>query len=119
MLKTIENPPSFIIFIFATTEIHKIPLTIISRCQCLKFNRIPNEEIEKLLISICQKEKIKFDQKTIPTIAKMANGSARDSLTILDQIATYSNNDIKENDIYKIYGLLTNNEVINFINCFV
>lgn len=119
LLKTIENPPSFIIFIFATTEIHKIPLTIISRCQCLKFNRIPNEEIEKLLISICQKEKIKFDQKTIPTIAKMANGSARDSLTILDQIATYSNNDIKENDIYKIYGLLTNNEVINFINCFV
>ena len=119
LLKTIENPPSFIIFIFATTEIHKIPLTIISRCQCLKFNRILNKEIEKLLLSICQKEKIKFDQKTIQVITKMANGSARDSLTILDQVATYSNNDIKEKDIYKIYGLLTNEEIINFINSFI
>ncbi len=119
LLKTIENPPPFVVFIFATTEIHKIPLTIISRCQCLKFNRIPNEEIEKLLISVCQKEKIKFDQKSIPTITKMANGSARDSLTILDQIATYANNDVKQKDIYKIYGLLTNEEVINFINCLV
>ena len=119
LLKTIENPPSFIIFIFATTEVHKIPLTIISRCQCLKFNRIPDKDIEKLLIYICQKEQIKFDEKTIPAITKMANGSVRDSLTILDQIATYSNNDIKHKDIYKIYGLLTNEEVVNFMNCFI
>lgn len=119
LLKTIENPPSFIVFIFATTEVHKIPLTIISRCQCLKFNLILDKEIEKLLISVCQKEKIKFDHKTIQRIARIANGSARDSLTILDQIATYSNNDIEEEDIYKIYGLLTNEEIINFINCFV
>lgn len=119
LLKTIENPPSFIIFIFATTEAHKIPLTIISRCQCLKFHQIPDKDIEKLLVCICQKEQIKFDEKTIPTIAKMAHGSARDSLTILDQIATYSNNDIKHKDIYKIYGLLTNEEIVNFINCFI
>ena len=119
LLKTIENPPSFIVFIFATTEIHKIPPTIISRCQCLKFNRIPDKDIEKLLIYICQKEQIKFDEKTIPTITKMANGSVRDSLTILDQIATYSSNDIKQKDIYKIYGLLTNEEIVNFINCFI
>ena len=119
LLKTIENPPSFIVFIFATTEIHKIPPTIISRCQCLKFNRIPDKDIEKLLIYICQKEQIKFDEKTIPTIIKMANGSVRDSLTILDQIATYSSNDIKQKDIYKIYGLLTNEEIVNFINCFI
>ena len=119
LLKTIENPPSFIVFIFATTEIHKIPPTIISRCQCLKFNRIPDKDIEKLLIYICQKEQIKFDEKTIPAITKMANGSVRDSLTILDQIATYSSNDIKQKDIYKIYGLLTNEEIVNFINCFI
>ena len=119
LLKTIENPPPFIVFIFATTEINKIPLTIISRCQCLKFNRIPDNDIEKLLFYICQKEQIKFDEKTIPTITKMAHGSARDSLTILDQIATYSNNDIKQKDIYKIYGLLTNGEIVNFMNYFI
>ena len=116
LLKVAEEPPRHVIFIFATTEMHKIPATILSRCQCLRFNKISNSEITKLLVKVCDKEKFKYDIESLKVIAEIADGSARDSLSILEQTATFSNGQIKVDEIYKIYGLLSPIDVINFLN---
>lgn len=116
LLKVVEEPPKHVIFIFATTEMHKIPGTILSRCQCLRFNKITNSEITKLLVKVCDNEKFKYDLEALKVIAEIADGSARDALSILEQTATFSNNNINVQDIYKIYGLLSPKEVIDFLN---
>ena len=83
-LKTLEEPPKHIVFVLATTEKNKILPTILSRCQIYDFNRINEVEISEALISICKKEKIKFEEEAISIIARKSDGSMRDSLTILD-----------------------------------
>lgn len=118
LLKIIEEPPKHVVFIFATTEIHKVPATILSRCQCLRFNKILASDITKLLIKVADKENFKYDIEALKAIAELADGSARDALSILEQTATFSNNEIKVDEIYKIYGLLNTKEAIDFINLF-
>lgn len=119
LLKIVEEPPKYVVFIFATTEVHKIPSTIISRCQCFIFNKIMATDINKLLINVCEKEKIKYTIEAIETIGQLANGSARDSLSILDQVAIYTNNNITIADIHKIYGIIDNETRIKFLNLFI
>lgn len=119
LLKIVEEPPKYVVFIFATTEVHKIPSTIISRCQCFIFNKIMATDINKLLINVCEKEKIKYTIEAIETIGQLANGSARDSLSILDQVAIYTNNNITIADIHKIYGIIDNETIIKFLNLFI
>lgn len=116
LLKVVEEPPKHVIFIFATTEMHKIPATILSRCQCLRFNKITNSEITKLLVKVSDNEKFKYDLEALKVIAEIADGSARDALSILEQTATFSNNNINVQDVYKIYGLLSPKETIDFLN---
>lgn len=116
LLKVVEEPPKHVIFIFATTEMHKIPATILSRCQCLRFNKITNSEITKLLVKVCDNEKFKYDLESLKVIADIADGSARDALSILEQTATFTNNNINTQDVYKIYGLLSPKETIDFLN---
>lgn len=116
LLKTIEDAPSFVVFIFATTEIYKIPETIISRCQCLKFNKICDTDLQNLLITICDKEKIKYEKQAIIDIVNIANGSARDALSILDQVSIYSANNINSECIYKVLGIINQQDAITFIN---
>lgn len=116
LLKVVEEPPKHVIFIFATTEMHKIPATILSRCQCLRFNKITNSEITKLLVKVCDNEKFKYDLESLKVIADIADGSARDALSILEQTATFTNNNINIQDVYKIYGLLSSKETIDFLN---
>ncbi len=87
LLKTLEEPPEHAIFILATTEVHKIPATIISRCQRYDFNRISAEAIEKRLCYICEQEKIQYDANGLALIAKLADGGMRDAVSMLDLCA--------------------------------
>ena len=93
-LKTLEEPPPYVVFILATTEKNKILPTIISRCQIYDFNRIKEAEIVEYLNKICEKENIDFELPALNLIAKKSDGSMRDSLTILDRVVNYSNNKI-------------------------
>lgn len=116
LLKTIEEPPSYVVFIFATTEYHKIPATIISRCQRFDFLKLQVNDLINLINKICEKENIKIDSEAIPIIARMADGAARDALSIVDQVSNYSGNNVKCDDIYEIFGLTSIDSKIDFLN---
>ncbi len=89
LLKTLEEPPEYVIFILATTEAHKIPITILSRCQRYDFKRISIETISERLTELIGKEQLDVEEKAVRYIAKMADGSMRDSLSLLDQCAAF------------------------------
>lgn len=118
LLKTIEEPPAYVIFIFATTELHKVPATIKSRCQQFTFHLIKNAEIIKQLEHICKQENIDADRLALQWIAKESQGSFRDAYTIFDQVKAFSNNTISLETIEKHLGL-TGMDVLNeiFLTC--
>lgn len=93
-LKTLEEPPSYAIFILATTEKHKILPTILSRCQIFDFKRIQTDDIVPHLQSICEKESTKAEESALHIIARKSEGCMRDALSIMDRIANFTNNDI-------------------------
>lgn len=105
LLKTLEEPPPHVKFIFATTENHKVPLTILSRCHRFQFKRIPAKEIEEKLSEILKKEKIKAGKNALFLIAQAADGSLRDAESLLDQMASFSKDEIKEEDVLSLLGL--------------
>lgn len=118
LLKTLEECPKHVIFIFATTEFHKIPLTIVSRCQCFSFKQLSEKLLGELIVKIAKNENIKIEQAAIEKIAYIAKGSARDTTTFLDQIRSYPNDgSIKVSDVNQIFGLMDNNKKIEFVNC--
>ena len=88
LLKTLEEPPPHAIFVLATTEIHKIPATVLSRCQRHEFRRVPVDEIVNLLKQIAGQEKIKIDEEALTVIARQATGSMRDAISLLDQLSS-------------------------------
>jgi DNA polymerase III subunit gamma/tau len=106
LLKTLEEPPAHVKFIFATTAAQKVPATILSRCQRFDFRRIATDKIAEVLKEICKKEKIKAEDEALFAIAKAADGSLRDSQTILDQIASASENKIARADVVRSLGVL-------------
>ncbi len=116
LLKSIEEPSNNIIFIFATTEYHKIPSTIVSRCERFDFSYISDLELEKLLNEVCKQEKISISLEAINIIVYLANGAARDALSILEQMRSYCNGKINESDLYEMFGFLSLEDTINFIN---
>src|SRR5512143_548049 len=89
LLKTLEEPPSYVIFIFATTEVHKVPLTILSRCQRFDFRRIAVDEIATNLRAISKEEGVAIDEEALMVIAKKADGALRDAQSIFDQIRSF------------------------------
>ncbi|MGD1006349.1 MAG: DNA polymerase III subunit gamma/tau [Ignavibacteriaceae bacterium] len=105
-LKTLEEPPAHTIFIFATTDIHKVPLTIISRCQRFDFRRIQLDTIKSLLSKIAEEEQIRIDDKTLTVIAKKADGALRDAESFFDQIVSFCGNDIEAIDVAKMLNLI-------------
>ena len=105
-LKTLEEPPAHTIFIFATTDVHKVPLTIISRCQRFDFRRIQLDTIKSLLNKIASEEKIKIDDKTLTTIAKKADGALRDAESLFDQVVSFCGNEIDFETVSKILNLI-------------
>ena len=89
LLKTLEEPPSYVIFILATTEVHKIPVTVLSRCQRYDFKRIPTESIYDQLVSITQKEGVEAEENALRYIARAGDGAMRDALSILEQCVSF------------------------------
>lgn len=105
LLKTLEEPPSYVIFILATTEVHKIPVTILSRCQRYDFKRITVDTISNRLLDLMKKEKIEVEEKAIRYIAKAADGSMRDALSLLDQcIAFYLGKKLTYDNVLEVLG---------------
>jgi DNA polymerase-3 subunit gamma/tau len=105
-LKTLEEPPSHTLFIFATTDAHKVPLTIISRCQRFDFRRIQLDVIKALLNKIAFNEKIEIDDKTLTLIAKKADGALRDAESYFDQVVSFCGNKIEASTVSKILNLI-------------
>lgn len=106
LLKIIEEPPAHILFVFATTEIHKVPATILSRCQRFDFRRVPLADIVAQLAMICQNEGVQADEASLFIIAKRAEGSMRDSQSLLDQVISFCGNSINKEEVTKLFGLL-------------
>lgn len=106
LLKTLEEPPPHIIFIFATTEPHKIPATILSRCQRYDFKRIPLKEILDTLKRIAEKEEIHISPRSLMLLAREAEGSMRDAQSLLDQVISYGGKEIRDEDVVEILGVI-------------
>ncbi|MBS3918108.1 MAG: DNA polymerase III subunit gamma/tau [Deltaproteobacteria bacterium] len=106
LLKTLEEPPSHIIFVFATTEPHKIPATILSRCQRYDFKRIPLKEMVGNLKQIVEREGIQISQRGLQMIVRESEGSMRDAQSLLDQVISYGGKEIRDEDITEVLGLI-------------
>ena len=106
LLKTIEEPPPYIVFIFATTEIHKVPATIKSRCQQFNFRLISTDTIKDLLAGISNESGLKFEDDALFWIAKEATGSLRDAYTLYDQVVSFSDGDLTLSKIREKLGLV-------------
>ncbi len=116
LLKTLEEPPKHVIFIFATTEPHKVPLTILSRCQAFELKLLPPERIEKRLKEICSVEKIDASPRVLTAIAHRARGALRDATVMLEQLASYKGAArIEEQDLFEIMGLASDETVTEFL----
>lgn len=115
LLKTLEEPPSHVIFILATTEFYKVPATIVSRCQCLSFTRIKTSSIEARLKEIANLEKIPITDEAIHEIAVYSDGGMRDALGMLDKLSSYSLEKITLNDFLSINGLISKTDLDDFI----
>ena len=102
LLKTLEEPPAHVIFILATTEPHKIPLTVASRCQKFQFSKISNDEIVHRLSDIIKEENIKLDNEILLEIARLSDGGLRDAINMLDQLLAYKSENITLMDVYNI-----------------
>jgi len=114
LLKTLEEPPAHAIFILATTEVHKIPATVLSRCQRHEFRRIPVNTIVSLLKGIVKKEKIKIDDETLTLIARQSTGALRDAISLLDQLAS-TGEVITLDRAQEVLGTATNQSVIELV----
>jgi DNA polymerase-3 subunit gamma/tau len=106
LLKTLEEPPAHVLFVFATTEIHKVPATILSRCQRFDFHRVPVTEMVEQLRHICSHENISIDDQTLFLIAKKADGSMRDSQSLLDQVISFCGQKIVHTEVAMLLGIV-------------
>lgn len=107
LLKTLEEPPAHVIFILATTEPHKIPLTVISRCQRFDFKRITAKTIVERMKAIVERTGITFEENALTVIARAAEGGMRDALSLLDQAISFSNNDVTVEDALTVTGTVS------------
>lgn len=114
LLKTLEEPPSHIIFILATTELHKIPATILSRCQKFEFKNLTNEQLVHRLTFIADKESINIEDKAVQKIANIAKGGLRDAIGILDQVSNYSSDEVTLQDVLDVTSSISDEDIMNF-----
>ena len=115
LLKTLEEPPAHIIFILATTEPHKIPATILSRCQRFDFKRIAPKKIVERLNYISQTENINISEQALYEIARLSEGGMRDSISMLDQVLSYSDESITVEDVHEVNGTLSQEALGEFV----
>ena len=116
LLKTLEEPPAHVKFIFATTEVRKIPTTILSRCQRYDLKRVEPPELIIFLTEICNKEGVNIEDGALKIISRAADGSVRDGLSILDQSISYTQGNISEKDIKEMIGLNDPTEILDLLS---
>ncbi len=114
LLKTLEEPPEHVKFIFATTQAHKVPSTVLSRCQRFDFRKIPILNITQKLKEIIKSEHVKIDEKVLVAIAKASEGSLRDAESILDQLISYSTDKLSLKDVTSVLGLIEQDVLFEF-----
>lgn len=112
LLKTLEEPPKYVVFILGTTEVQKLPATILSRCLRFDFKLVSNEALEKHLKYIFDDSKIKYEDEAVSLIAKLGQGSVRDTLSIADMCVAYTNRNVTYNAVVEAIGI-TNNQVLS------
>ena len=118
-LKTLEEPPNNVIFILATTDPQKLPITILSRCQRFDFKRINNSEITARLRKIVNDQNVLADERSLNLIARVSDGAMRDSLSILDQAISMGNGNVDYNTVVSMLGLVTNEHLFNLVNAII
>lgn len=111
LLKTLEEPPEHIIFILATTDVQKVPETVISRCQTFYFSRMTEENIIDNLSMICESEKVEVEKEVLEHIAMVVDGGMRDALGMLDKLIAYGDDKVTLDDFLKLNGLVTKNDL--------
>lgn len=116
LLKTLEEPPAYVIFILATTEVHKLPQTILSRCVRFDFRLVSVDELSKHLAKIFDKEGIKYDEESLKIIAGAGEGSVRDTLSIADSIASFCQGNITKEKTLSVLGTADHDLIINFFD---
>ncbi len=116
LLKTLEEPPAYVMFILATTEPHKIPMTILSRCQRFDFKQLTIAELTEELVYICEKENIQISKEALNGIAEAAEGGMRDALSILDQASVYAEGEITVDDVNSVTGNISNQKIIELLH---
>ena len=114
LLKTLEEPPSHIVFILATTEFYKIPSTVVSRCQKFQFFKFSVDEIVERLNNICSLENININEDIIYEIARLSDGGMRDAINLLDQINSYGSN-VTVDDLYRICGIVSYDYIFSLL----
>jgi DNA polymerase-3 subunit gamma/tau len=119
LLKTLEEPPAHVKFILATTMSHKVPLTILSRCQKFDFKRIGAPELVKRLQFIAEEEKLDVEESAFFAIANGADGSMRDALSILDQLASFSEGKIKEDEVNAVIGVVATESLFSITDAII
>jgi DNA polymerase-3 subunit gamma/tau len=117
LLKTLEEPPPKVVFIFATTELTKIPETILSRCQCFEFKPLTHLQIINQLKAICENDGIKIDPHSLEEIAKNGAGSMRDAQSLLDQVIAFCGKEIDSGAVESVLGIVGQNALASFIDC--
>lgn len=115
LLKTIEEPPEHVIFIFATTEPQKVLPTIISRCQRYDFTKVSISDMKERLITVLNQEHVKYDDEAIRLICQLADGGVRDAFSILDQVIAYAQDEVQTHHVNEIYGIMTVKEKIELL----
>ncbi len=118
LLKTLEEPPSHAIFLFATTEPHKVPRTIVSRCQAFDFRKIPEEQIAERLSAIAMKEGVAISQGALGLISRRANGGMRDAIVMLEQAMSYAGQEISLETVLEMMGLVGRDVHERFLEAF-
>eukprot|EP00831_Metopus_contortus_P070384 TRINITY_DN6385_c0_g1_i1.p1 TRINITY_DN6385_c0_g1~~TRINITY_DN6385_c0_g1_i1.p1 ORF type:complete len:510 (+),score=77.04 TRINITY_DN6385_c0_g1_i1:476-2005(+) len=118
-LKTLEEPPKNVIFILATTDPQKLPITILSRCQRFDFKRINQKEISERLRKITETQNIQYEQKSLDLISRVCDGAMRDALSILDQAIAMGDDKISYQDLVSILGLVTNEYLFDITNSII
>lgn len=115
LLKTLEEPPEYVLFILATTELHKIPATILSRCQRFDFKRVSFEEILVRLEHICKKLEISYEVEALKLIIQKSDGAVRDTLSSLDQCLSIKENRITVSDVVNILGVVEKTQILTLV----
>ena len=110
LLKTLEEPPSHVVFILATTEFYKIPVTVVSRCQKFQFLKFTNDDIVSRLENICDLEKIDIEKDALYEVARLSDGGLRDAINMLDQLSSFKDTKLNVDDVYKLSGVISYSE---------